>query len=242
MKKHPFILIIYVTILIFPFIAKAQITNEDVLYLKNGAVIRGSIKRQYHNQKLKIKQSDGSITTYNADSIAKRTITINDSIYNIPIIDTNKSFQSGIKGTLEFNYGKGLGKYKEDASIGAAFIIDYQFDQIYYVGAGIGIDAYSQVTFIPIFVDLRMNLSTSTKLTAFCAVEAGYSLGSGYNKGGIIFNPSIGMKYYLSPTSSVNISLGFKAQENQIYYGNLIYIPNEIQYGNFINLKLGVTF
>ena len=126
MKKHPFILIIYVTILIFPFIAKAQITNEDVLYLKNGAVIRGSIKRQYHNQKLKIKQSDGSITTYNADSIAKRTITIDDSIYNIPIIDTNLIRQSGIKGTLEINYGKGLGKYKEDASIGAAFIIDYQ--------------------------------------------------------------------------------------------------------------------
>ncbi|MEI6822050.1 MAG: hypothetical protein WCL51_08935 [Bacteroidota bacterium] len=229
-------------ILIFPFITKAQISNEDVLYLKNGDIIRGTVKRQYNNQELKIKQSDGSITTYNADSIAKRTITIDDSTYNIPIIDSNLSHQSGIKGTLDFNYGKGIGKYRDDASIGAAFIIDYQFDKIYYIGAGMGIDVYSQVTFVPIFVDLRMNLSNSTKVTTFCAVEAGYSLGSGYNKGGIVFNPSIGVKYYLSHTSSINLSLGFKAQENEIYYGDLIYIPNEIQYGNFINLKLGLTF
>jgi len=229
-------------ILILPFIAKDQISTDDILYLKNGDTISGDIKKQYHNHYLKIKQSNGIIRIYNSDSIAKRTINIDDSIYNIPIIDSNLNQQSGIKGTFEFNAGRGTGIYSDDASYGFALIIDYQFDRIYYMGLGMGIDVYKLVTFVPLFVDLRMNLSTSTKVTTFCAVEAGYSLGSGSNKGGIIFNPSIGVKYFLSPGSSINLSLGFKAQENEIYYGDLIYIPNEIQYGNFINLKLGVTF
>ena len=46
------------------FTANAQ-NNEDVVYLKNGSVIRGVIIEQVPYQTLKIQTKDGNIFVYN---------------------------------------------------------------------------------------------------------------------------------------------------------------------------------
>lgn len=46
-------------------------TSEDVVYLKNGSIIRGSIIEQIPNKSIKVQTNDGSIFVYDTVSIEK---------------------------------------------------------------------------------------------------------------------------------------------------------------------------
>lgn len=69
------ILILFLSI---PFAAPAQETF-DVLYLKNGSIIKGIIIEQIPNETLKIQTRDGSIFVYNFSEVSKITKESSDS-------------------------------------------------------------------------------------------------------------------------------------------------------------------
>ena len=51
----------------------AQEKMEDVVYLKNGSIIRGTIVEQIFNVSIRIKTKDGSVYVYKADEVEKVT-------------------------------------------------------------------------------------------------------------------------------------------------------------------------
>ena len=53
--------------------ARAQDQKQDVVYLKNGSIIRGYIIEQIPNQTIKIKTSDGSVFVYSMNDVEKIT-------------------------------------------------------------------------------------------------------------------------------------------------------------------------
>ena len=55
------------------FTIKAQQNYEDLVFLKNGSIIRGIIIEQIPNQSLKIQTKDGSVYTYNIADVEKMT-------------------------------------------------------------------------------------------------------------------------------------------------------------------------
>ena len=55
------------------FTIKAQQNLEDVVTLKNGSIIRGTIVEQIPNKTLKIKTKDGSVFVYNISEVEKMT-------------------------------------------------------------------------------------------------------------------------------------------------------------------------
>jgi TM2 domain-containing membrane protein YozV len=55
------------------FSIKAQQVYEDLVFLKNGSIIRGIIIEQIPNQSLKIQTKDGSVYTYNIADVEKMT-------------------------------------------------------------------------------------------------------------------------------------------------------------------------
>ena len=68
-----FILMILLLILTLPFNTLAQEKTEDVVYLKNGSIIRGTIIEQIPNKSIRIQTRDGSIFFYEMDEIEKIT-------------------------------------------------------------------------------------------------------------------------------------------------------------------------
>jgi len=50
-----------------------KIEYVEVLYLKNGSIIRGMIIEQIPNEQVKIKTSDGSVFVYTMDQVLKIT-------------------------------------------------------------------------------------------------------------------------------------------------------------------------
>lgn len=72
MKKNLFVVTILVIITSVTNGALAQNANyEDVVYLKNGSIIHGTIIEQIPNESLKVKTKDGSVFVYNLSEVSK---------------------------------------------------------------------------------------------------------------------------------------------------------------------------
>lgn len=73
MKINPIFYGIYIIICVFlTFPAFAQ-ESEDVVYLKNGSIIRGQITEIIPNEKLKIQTRDGNLLVFTMDEVEKIT-------------------------------------------------------------------------------------------------------------------------------------------------------------------------
>jgi len=113
-------LLCLICLLPFSFTLKAQQGYEDVLYLKNGSIIKGIVIEQIPNQSIKIQAKDGSIFVYNIAEVEKVTkektgnnvsdiSNLNDSKYKNP--GTALLWSILIPGAGQFyngQYGKGL--------------------------------------------------------------------------------------------------------------------------------------
>jgi len=72
--KHTFYLLIIVILFIAtPFISVAQSDLIDVVYLKNGSIIKGIITEQVPGTAVKIQTADGSLFVFEYDEITKMT-------------------------------------------------------------------------------------------------------------------------------------------------------------------------
>jgi hypothetical protein len=69
--KKIFLFTVFVIFVTSYFVYAQQ--YEDVVYLKNGSIIRGTIIEQVLNESLKIRTKDGSVFVYNTDEISKIT-------------------------------------------------------------------------------------------------------------------------------------------------------------------------
>ena len=74
MKRNIFIVALFTLITIISFSVSAQNGNmEDVVYLKNGSIIHGTIIEQVPNESLKVKTKDGSVFVYKITEVDKMT-------------------------------------------------------------------------------------------------------------------------------------------------------------------------
>ena len=72
--------IILSILLLFSFLLCEE--YRDVVYLKNGSIIKGTIIEQIPNESLKIKTLDGSIFVYEMDEISKISKELVESLYS----------------------------------------------------------------------------------------------------------------------------------------------------------------
>jgi hypothetical protein len=205
----------------------AQANMEDVLYLKNGSIIRGVIIEQIINKSVKIQTKDRSVFVFKYDEIEKITRE------NLPTEDKssdNKNPEFKIKGFTNIttiNYSPGIGNIdangvsvkNEDYSIGLKTINGYQFNNYFSLGVGIGIDKYKEISLIPITVDVSVNLLKS-RVSPTLNAGIGYSLGLADASSGIIIHPSVGLKVFISKNIAYTFNLGYRLQEQTILHYN----------------------
>ena len=66
MKKHLLIILLFLQMFAF-----SQTNYIDILYLKNGSIIRGTITELSVNSQVKIKTTDGSLFVYKWEDVEK---------------------------------------------------------------------------------------------------------------------------------------------------------------------------
>lgn len=184
---------------------------QDVVYLKNGSIIRGTIVEQIPEQSLKIETSDGSIFVYETNEVAR--IAKEPPYKN----KTNKTYRhSGYRGFIDTGGAVGVGDYG-DPVFSFSTSHGYQFGPYFFIGAGLGVDYHFdwETAFMPIFADLR-GYFINGKVTPFIGAKAGYSPLK--NGEGTYFNPNIGASFFVSDDIALNITVGYNLQHTKMYH------------------------
>ncbi len=244
----------------------AQNNLEDVIYLKNGSIIRGTIIEQIPNTSIKIQTSDKNIFNFNLSEIEKFT-------KEEPVKKSQESQnifkQTGFQNNTEFGILVGMGNINSYSLLGTTTPNDvtaYSLSTIngwlinpnVFVGIGIGIEKLPIDYFIdyclPLFLDTRYFI-LKKKVTPFFYSDMGYSWG--WNSGssssdwaGIMVSAGAGVSYRFIKSSSLSISVGYKLQQIKLEWRrgsdnppyNQIITEDENSFSNFIVIKIGISF
>ena len=221
---------------------------EDVVYLKNGAIVRGIIIEQVPNKTLEIKSNDNNYFIFNMDEvrkIAKENIVTELSDYKKKgyVVITELGFGFGINTIDTY---KGSFKIEGQAPIiGLRVINGYQLNEYFSFGLGAGFEAFldgdNKGALIPLSIDSRINF-IKNKFTPTFNLNVGYAIGV-QNSSGLTANPSVGIKLYLTKKIGLLFNLGYKVQQQNIkrpdQYG--VEIPRIVNY-QFLSMSTGLFF
>jgi len=245
----PFLLFVAFTMLMQNAVAQSQQLDE-VVYLKNGSIIRGIIIEQVPNKTIKIKTADENLFVFKMDEIEKITkepakskivqqsnepvkievknnAPANSSSTKEMQIESNKpKYKGHYKFMLEGSYVFGTGKIKTDEEIYNQYsynyvsvelnnddggyslrsIHGYQASETFVIGAGIGVDIFKNMTLLPIYLDMRLDL-TKGNTRPFINAAVGTSVPLNAIEGGTNFNIGFGVKTRSDWTFSLNYRL-----------------------------------
>ncbi|MEX0719865.1 MAG: hypothetical protein WD059_04295 [Balneolaceae bacterium] len=186
---------IFLFVLLFPFCLFAQADMEDVIYLKNGGILRGEIIEMKTNNLLKIKTTGRNVIVVLMEDVEeiqkeeipqpeyfKKTGYVNYTGLDILPGDVNST-------TLRYQMVNG-----------------YQFSPVFSAGIGIGFTAYNDpLNAIPLFIDLRLKfLKANTSPFVFLKTGYNFSLSPDMEEtqfpiedhsGGFLINPGLGIQF-----------------------------------------------
>lgn len=179
----------------------------EVVYLKNGSIIKGIIIEQIPNVSLKIKTTDGNIFSYAISEVERIT---KEEIQKTREYDgRTKKTLKGYKGFFETGYifdvnDDNANKFEVSTSHG------YQFNNYLFVGGGIGLNYYTDMEkySVPVFANLKANF-INKKVTPFADVKAGFSVGG---VGGFYTSIGLGIRFALKNKTALNVKLEYNYQ------------------------------
>jgi hypothetical protein len=168
----------------------------------------------------------------------------------------------GYTGIIEVNYGAGMNELiisnyldyviKPNAN-GFKWINGYRTDEHLTVGLGLGVDAYSDLRgsgmltfYLPITFDARFEFINSD-LSPVINFNGGYAEGLSEDRpGGMLMNPSIGIRCYITANTAILINVGYKWQTLELPATDPYGYPSEsrTQYFTFkfISFNIGCSF
>ncbi|WP_075558902.1 hypothetical protein [Parabacteroides timonensis] len=232
-----FILLFFLVLFAGGNAAHSQNPLQEVVYLKNGSMIRGTIIEQVVGRSLKIQTADGSIFVYRMDEVEKITKESRIQTKRTTSALAPAGDITGYRGFVDFGFTKGLGDSGADR-LELTTSHGRQFTPYFFTGIGVGIHYYmdmwwngENIPFIPLFLDLRGNLMQGS-IVPFIGLKGGYTFVADgeFRGGGLYAAPSVGVKYMLSETFALNLSLGYSFQQDE---GDNI---------NGISIKIGAEF
>ena len=216
--KHLYTLLFL--LLLMPLTAQAQ-EYHDVVFLKNGSVIKGFYSELFPSDSLYLTTIDGGhfiCAMSDVDRIAKER----QSVYLIDMTEEYKHDESewrhrGYRGSIETGYNTNTDNSR--ISVNSLFTIHgYQFNQYLFAGVGFGLE---QITYkdhdytliinqnnLPVIGDLRLYLMRHS-ISPVIDVRAGYTV-VGYK--GAYFNPSVGVDFSLTPRCGLFLLAGYFEQ------------------------------
>ncbi|MDO1445602.1 hypothetical protein Q0590_05045 [Rhodocytophaga aerolata] len=198
--------------------ASAQRNLEDVLYLKNGSMLRGKIT-ELSADTISIEIVGGSVFVFPSSeakgiSREKKLVRYKESGYMF-VLETGL-----LAGKRP---GNSLTRANESInSFTLQCINGHEFRPELALGIGTGIDSYQNFTILPVYLRLSGSFpKVSQKFSPMYIVDGGYGfysrLFNGNNitngNGGLMLNPAAGVRIRLSNSSSFILNAGYRFQK-----------------------------
>lgn len=205
---------------------------QEIVYLKNGSVIKGLIIEQVPNTSIKIKTNDGNIFVFNVEEIEKITKEVvpynqdrgETKMYGST--ETNTDYEKHgwekaprYRGFIGEGYGFGVEEYDKGMEIYTSHGV--QINPFLYAGVGIAANYYSGLYdwsdsgwSVPVFVNVRSEFHKSFRrnFSPYVDFKIGYSVAGDFD--GVYVHPEIGIHFYFGHSiTGVSIGLGYTYQE-----------------------------
>lgn len=236
MKKP---LLFLICSLFFIPIVLAQSGTEDVIFLKNGGILRGEILEIASDSTVRIQTAGGNVWVFRMSEVDKITEeTISSATYYKTsgyINHTGIDVLSGSSSTtVRFQMMNG-----------------YRFSPRFATGIGLGFIPYNDpLALIPVYLDFSYNL-LEANTAPYLFLKTGYNFSvhaeDNYpvedHRGGWMFNPGIGLQFNHSGGFRWYMNAGYninKARFSEQGWGNET-IENELRYRRII-FGLGFSF
>lgn len=235
----------YLALLLFALITTVsfgQSNYQDVVYLKNGSIIKGTIIEQVPNKSIKIETADRSVFAYQMDEIEKLTKEVIQGKSGGSL--SNSGLQSGYKGIVELGYQIGTGDYGMDR-LKLNIINGYQINPYFSLGFGTGLRYYfdAEAALIPVFADFRANFMNN-KISPYLSLGVGYSFDAtnDFEGVGFLLNPTVGVSFKVSDKSAMNVGLGYEMQKIDFYYYYYDGYYSSSENSGAISINVGISF
>ena len=163
-----------------------MVMAQDVVYLKNGSVIKGSLIEMIPNQSIKVQTADGSLFVYQMSEVDRIERDTNaKSKQSIDEDDFEGDYlERGFRGLIDLGAHFGFDNAEDIYQISAAFTGGYQINRMLFVGAGVAPtlnlweeydDEVETEFWLPIYSAIRLDF-INKKVTPFIDGRIGYFL------------------------------------------------------------------
>lgn len=196
---------------------------QDVVYLKNGSVIRGLITEQIPSKSLKIETPDGSIFICDMNDVNKITKEYQSK-------ENKGSGQRGEYGWVAAPRYRGFvgdavvigtGEFELTRS---HFFTSHgcQINPYLYVGGGLAINYWFDLESVnaPVFAHVRSEIhkAYNKRISPYIETRVGYSVG---DIEGFFCAPAAGCHIYFGKSKmGLSIGLGYNVQMTKVYYSS----------------------
>ena len=217
---------------------------DDVVYLKNGSIIRGTIVEQVMNESVKVQTKDGNYFVFSAEDIQKISKEVSKS-------EKKQKDSSGFnkpKGFLNLLNVQSYTPGTVPSTYGVEYIFGYRVCPQFAVGFGQGIKTYRFDDIqIPMFVHLRSDFM-KTAVSPYVAVNVGYNFGSPvqydgyeYDTEGTFFKLELGVSYNVG-NIRMTTGFGFKSQDCERYLPGKYEDKDANSLSELFSLNIGFSF
>ncbi len=198
---------------------------KDVVYLKNGSIIYGTISEINPDENLKITTSDGSVFVYEMSEVSKITKAASYTNSDNDEEDEEPGYARAprYRGFVGDSYVIGTSSYTPDCE----FLWTSHGCQILprlYAGVGVGVKYYfeqensrfrtEEMWSVPIFLHLRSDF-LGKRISPYVDMKIG---GSAADVKGFFFNPSLGCHFYFGDSKvGLSVNVGYCLQNTEFY-------------------------
>ncbi|SFQ36182.1 hypothetical protein [Hymenobacter arizonensis] len=211
------------TALLLASTAHAQRATEQVLYLKNGWVLRGQLLSAPTADPVRLQTADRNEFSFRQAEI--------DSLRQQPQPPRTLGVAYKARGFGHFTeLGALAGRNTSSAVNTSAFsfqiVNGYKFNQWVFTGLGVGADLYATQSLVPVFASLRGDFTRQGTILPFYFLDAGYGFnitGTDTNptepvtyEGGTLWAAGVGMKVLFNNNTGFLVSLGYRTQRTTL--------------------------
>jgi hypothetical protein len=239
----------------------AQNNKQDVVYLKNGGIMRGSIIEFIPEKYVKIETIGGNIFVYQVNEIEK---CVKESEYKselnfapelnnktgLTVQKDTSGIGRGYYGVFETGIGVSGGYMAGPLRMNLSFINGYRVNPWFAFGGGFGLRSFpGDDVFMPIFIDLRTNF-LNKRTSPYLSLDAGYAFClSNVNNGGFMLSPTLGVSVKLKKRTAINLGLSYELQRTMSnydyyldYYPQYYYPERSPELTHTFSFQFGVSF
>ena len=228
--------------------AFAQNDLQDVVYLKNGGITRGTLIELVPDQHIKIQTVDGNVFVYQMSEIEKY---VKEPAYRPQpqsmhyVAKDTTGMKRGYYGVIESGLGVSFGYNTSILCTKLNIISGYRVNPWFAVGGGWGIRINpGNEMYMPVFIDVRTNFFNK-RSSPYISLDAGYGLcPSNHRISGFMLSPTFGVSVKLKPNFAINLGLNYEMQHFDHPYSSYweSYLTNETRYQHTISFLFGVCF